>query len=477
MDKSILNEKRTVLSTDYTPQYEQLYIHPEEGEDFRINSSLAKINSDMMFVDNFLISKAKDLNSLMIALSQRLDNIDLDVKSEQGRLQDIKMLCNKYTDFDKVIPITSDTNLGGEYTINNNTFYAAIDKQTTAKLKVLDVAGNGIEGNKYVYKDYAYVQDSVDTSNRSFMIDNSLSSCYEYERITASASEEYLLNDFNTDNAEAKCTVTFYSEKAVNLITVTSDDDELNVIGIQYSTDGVEYYPLAIPTIKINNKLESYNNYEYICGDNKVFVPEANYIKISFQSSGTTDDVLAYDRIMFWHKEEMSQEDKDKADAADGIIGGDLAFPETNVADPYNNLIDETIAVETAKRHAIRINDVSAVSNIYKTSSYFKTGELISDCKFYAVALFANVYMPEVLSSDNVEFTFTINGIDYKAYPINYSGPGNKVFRYSQGKSSPDYTVLVDEPIKSLSLTVKLSGTTEFTPFIANLKVLLGGDI
>ena len=44
MDKSILNEKRTVLSTDYTPQYEQLYIHPEEGEDFRINSSLEKIN-------------------------------------------------------------------------------------------------------------------------------------------------------------------------------------------------------------------------------------------------------------------------------------------------------------------------------------------------------------------------------------------------------------------------------------------------
>ena len=345
MDKSILNEKRIVLSTDYTPQYEQLYIHPEEGEDFRINSSLAKINSDMKFVDDFLISKAKDLNSLLNAVSQRLDNIDLDIKSEQERLQDIKMLCNKYTDFDKVVPITSDTKLSGEYTINNNTFYAAIDKQTTAKLKVLDVVGNGIEGNKYVYKDYAYVQDSVNTSNRDFMIDKSLSSYYEYERITASASEDYLLNDFNTDSAEAKCTITFYSEKAVNLITITSDDDELNVIGIQYSNDGVEYYPLAIPTIKINNKLESYNNYEYICGDNKVFVPEAKYIKITFQSSGTTDDVLAYDRVMFWHKEEMSQEDKDKADAADGIIGGNLAFPEIGPADPYNNLIDETIGV------------------------------------------------------------------------------------------------------------------------------------
>ena len=46
---------------------------------------------------------------------------------------------------------------------------------------------------------------------------------------------------------------------------------------------------------------------------------------------------------MFWHKEEMSQEDKDKADAADGIIGGNLAFPETEIADTYNNLIDETL--------------------------------------------------------------------------------------------------------------------------------------
>ena len=49
--------------------------------------------------------------------------------------------------------------------------------------------------------------------------------------------------------------------------------------------------------------------------------------------------------------------------------------------------------------------------------------------------LFLNVYMPKELSSDNVEFIFTINGIDYKVSPVNYDGPGAKIFRYSQGKA------------------------------------------
>lgn len=477
MDKTILEDKKTVLSTDYTPQYEQLYIHPEEGEDFRLNDAFKQIDSDMRFIDKFLISKSTDLYNLLISVSQRLDNIDLDIKSEQERLQDIKMLCNKYTDFDNVVPINSSTSLTGEYSITNDTFYCGIEKQNNAKLKVLEVAGNGLEGNKYVYKDFEYVQNNVDTSNRDFIIDSSLTSCYEYERITASASEEYLLNDFNTDSADAKCTISFYSDTAINLITIASDDSTLSVIGIQYSYNGIDYIPLEIPNIKINDKLACYDNFDYVCGDNKILMPRCNYVKITFQSSGTTDDILAYDRVMFWHEIVKTDEEKVEEDAADGIIGGNLGLPEMEAAPPYNDVQDATIVVKSAKRHAIKINDVSAVSNVYKTSSYFKTGELINNNKFYSVALFLNVYMPAELSSDNVEFIFTINGLDYKVSPVNYDGPGSKIFRYSQGKSLAEYTTLLDEPIKSLYLTVKINGTTEFTPFIGNVKVLLGGDI
>lgn len=477
MDKTILEDKKTVLSTDYTPQYEQLYIHPEEGEDFRINDAFKQIDSDMKFIDKFLIGKSTELYNLLISVSERLDNIDLDIKSEQERLQDIKMLCNKYTDFDNVIPINSSTSLTGDYSISNNTFYCGVEKQENAKLKVLEVSGNGLEGNKYVYKDFAYVKDSIDTSNRSYIVDDSMTSCYEYQRITASASEEYLLNDFNTDSGEAKCTITFYSETAINLITITSDDSTVSVIGLQYSYDGVNYTPLEIPNIKINDKLACYENFDYICGDNKILIPRCNFVKITFQSSGTTDDVLAYDRVMFWHEIVKTDEELAEEDAADGIVGGNIGLPEMEAAPPYNNIQDAIITVKSAKRHAIKINDVSAVSNIYKTSSYFKTGELISDNKFYSAALFLNVYMPKELSSDNVEFIFTINGIDYKVSPVNYDGPGAKIFRYSQGKSLSEYTTLLEEPIKSLSLTVKINGTADATPFVGNVKVLLGGDI
>ena len=43
MDTTILNNKKQSLSINYTPTYEQLIIHPEEGETFRINDSFVNI--------------------------------------------------------------------------------------------------------------------------------------------------------------------------------------------------------------------------------------------------------------------------------------------------------------------------------------------------------------------------------------------------------------------------------------------------
>lgn len=477
MDKTILEEKKGLLSTEYIPKYDRLYVHPEEGEEFKFNDAFNQIYDDMKFIDNFMITKSNDLANLVRATVERLDNIDLGIKSEQERLQDIKMLCNKYTDFDNVIPITSTTSMQGEYSVANDTFYAAIDKQENTKLTVKNVAGNGLEGNKYVYQDFAYVQDSVDTSNRGYLVDGSINSLYEYERITVSPTEEYMLSDFNTDSEPAKCTISFYSPKEINLITVNSDDTALSVTGVQYSYDGVDYYPLEIPNIRINDKLACYDNYDYVCGDNKILLPRCNYTKITFQANGTTDDAIAYDRVMFWHEIPKTDEEKAEEDAADGIIGGNIGTNEPEKAPPYNSLTDATVPIKSAKRSAIKINDISAVSNIYKTSSYFTTRELITDDKFYSVGLFLNAYIPEDLSHESVQFILTINGIDYEASPVNYSGSGHKIFRYSQGKSLPEYTQLLEEPIKSLTLTVKMVGTGEFTPFIGNIKVLLGGDI
>ena len=95
MDKTILDDKKAVLSTSYVPQYEQLIVHPEDGENFELNNALESIYKDMHFIDSFLMDKANGLKDLVESVTERLESIDLDIKSEQERLQDIKMLCNK----------------------------------------------------------------------------------------------------------------------------------------------------------------------------------------------------------------------------------------------------------------------------------------------------------------------------------------------------------------------------------------------
>ena len=125
MDKSILDEKRSLLLSDYTPKYEQLYIHPEEGEDFRINTALQDIKSDIDKIDNLLIDKGNAVSTLLSDTITRLDLVKDKILAEKERIQDIKMLCNKYTDFDKVITI-NDKNSTGQYSYTDNSFLSYI---------------------------------------------------------------------------------------------------------------------------------------------------------------------------------------------------------------------------------------------------------------------------------------------------------------------------------------------------------------
>ena len=122
MYTTILNNKKQSLSINYTPTYEQLVIHPEEGETFRINDSFVNIYYDMKQIDSLLINQTYILEDLMRSTINRLETIDMNIKAEQERLQDIKMLCNKYTDFDNVLPITQDNVSSGIYSFSNNSF-------------------------------------------------------------------------------------------------------------------------------------------------------------------------------------------------------------------------------------------------------------------------------------------------------------------------------------------------------------------
>ena len=144
-----------------------------------------------------------------------------------------------------------------------------------------------------------------------------------------------------------------------------------------------------------------------------------------------------------------------------------------------NDQTDEiTTIVKSAKRHVIRLNNIEARRKQYIGESIFKSKELISGNKdIYAISIFANIYLPDNLSDDFVKFTLTINGVDYEILPINSYKNGIKMIRFSQGKMPTEYTKYIGEKITSAYLTVSIKSKNKITPYINNLKVLLGGEI
>lgn len=450
MDKSILDEKRALLLSDYTPKYEQLYIHPEEGEDFRINSALEDIKSDIDKIDKLLIDKGNAVNDLLADTIDRLDLVKSKILTEKERIQDIKMLCNKYTDFDKVITI-DNKNAYGQYNYADNSFLSQVKSYKKNVLHIDDIVGNGSEGNKYIFLNGSYVQDSLNTANRMALIDGSVNSYWEYQRITASATEKYLIHDFYPDSEEAKCTITLISTDKMNQLQILTPIDSTKVIGLQYSNDNINYTAMTIPDITFD-KLDSYENTGYIYGSNIISLPNCYCAKITLQSNSSSNDVVAYERSMF------TDDTFDKEEA--------------------NDVQTETTFIESAKRHVIKINDILAYSNLYAGNSYFKTDNLVDGTDdVYAVSVFANVYLPSQLSDDSVEFILTVNGVDHEVQPINSELDGVKIVRYSKGKSKTEYTDLTDEVINSVVLTVKIKSSKNLTPYINNVKVLLGGEI
>ena len=124
------------------------------------------------------------------------------------------------------------------------------------------------------------------------------------------------------------------------------------------------------------------------------------------------------------------------------------------------------------------MNDITFNRKTYELSSVFKTNDLVKDKEdIYAISVFANVYLPQGTIDKNVKFSLTINGIEYNVVPINSYKDGIKIIRFSQGKMPAEYTKYIEEKITSAYLTIKINSKEKITPYVNNIKILLGGKI
>lgn len=443
MDRYVESIKNSLSSSDM--QYKETFIHPEEYGNEKINQTIKDGFSDIINIDNKIKDLGKQTNELLEKTVKRLDVVMDVINSEKERLQDIVMLCNVKTDYENAISLI-DSDFTGKFNYEDGVFSCQTSSTTSVTGTVETVEGNGYIGNKYVRNENKYQEKVISTKNSTALLDNNLSTYWEYSRVTASSTEPYLISDFHTDDAEANCTVTFKLKSAANELLLKSNLNTVKVVGVRYSNDGVKYNDLDILPFTINQKNESYKNQGYIYGSNIISFPKSSYIKITFQSTGYLNEILAFERT-------VTQEGSDKVD----II---------------------TTIVPTAKRHVIRLNDSYFREKSYIGDSILKSKELINnDLNIFAISIFANVYFPEGVSEDNIRFTLTVNGNDYNIEPVNSQKNGIKIVRFSQGKIPNKYTKYIGEKIQSAHLTIKMRPQKGLTPYISNLKILLGDEI
>lgn len=446
MDRRIIaNNKK--YKKDFAPDTEELWIHPEECEEQRLNDFIVSANDDVVYIDTKLKEIGTNVNNLLTTTTQRLDDIKNKILHEQERLQDIIILCNKYTDFESVIKLTKN-DFTGNFTYDNNTFYCEVANTTAARYNITDILGNGYEGNAHVYNEWdkTYMSTTLNTSKRSAIKDNSLSTYWEYSRITASENEKYIFTGVNFDAEEAKCTISLHFENNVNHIILKSDNNDLIVSDIHTSSDGITYKSVDFTPVAINSKEEQYNNYAYIYSSGIIAFEPAKYVKVTLESSGHTYETIAFDR-------KAVIEDNSK----------DIVTKETTILD-------------TGRRHVIKVNDLIGQSNYYKSETKMTSKELITDGEVNVISLFCGSYLPKGILQSDLRFILTVNGKDYDVVPVNSQYNGKKIIRFSQGTMKSDYTEYLTETIKSAKLTVIMRSRNGITPYINNLKILIGDE-
>lgn len=433
---------------DYTnPIFDRLVIHSETEPNIKsINEGITDISMDILSLNKEISTAGNRYNDLMNEISFRLDSIESLLLAEENRIKDMNIICGNYNEFVSVKTLNYKY-FKGSFGYDNNYIFFAYPSSISvdSNITILSIDGNGYEGNKYVYYNNAFLQESLDTSNRNYLIDDHISTYYEYSRLTCNTTIDKYPKEVNFDAEEAQCTILcFNPNKKFNTIKISSDYDDIIIKDILYSTDNGNTFTSCLNTpIKIDNLTAMYNDNNYIYGSGIICFPSTNYIKIVFASS----DISSSDKIAF-------------------------TYLDTDTTDP----IEKIIILDEVKRHVIRINDLSVITGNYSNGTKLQTDELISN-PVESIAIFVNEYIPSYFPSNQeyIQYILTINGIDYDIVPINSNKEGIKVIRSSTLMSLDDYAKHINESIKSAKLTIVINTPDQYTtPYISNVKICYG---
>lgn len=443
LSKNTEKANRIFNSSTDTPVTEPLEIHPEEEiQKEIIENQFTDIIVDMQSLNYEVLEATKNYTSLMTDIVTRLNAVDTALEAERNRIQDMNIICGNYNEFTTVKQIKTSDVYGTVGLLGDYIFTAHTNNASVGKFGVTFVEGNGFAGNKFVYNNKEYAINNMNTSNEQNIYDGDPLTIYEYSRLTSIGNKtETTPAEINFDKEEARCSINIRCEDTISMLHLDMDSHVI-LEDVLYSDDGIIYKSAWTTPKEINNINQSYIDPNYIYGTGVISFPPSQFIKLQLASNGATDDKLAF-----------------------------LFTDASNAQQP----IERTIELPNAKRHVIRISDITAHVGVF-SQGYLQTKELITN-PVQSIAVFANEYIPEYFSDNKtyIQYILTVNGIDYDIVPINSEKNGTKVIRVSNYSIIDDYVVHINETIKSASLKVVINTMdSNVTPYVSNVKICFG---
>lgn len=447
-DKS---KARRIIENIYSaPVFYPAEIHGEDQIPVNtVNTCFTDISVDISALTQEISAAATKYNNLLSNVKTRLEAVDEILSAEEDRIRDINMICGNYDEFTRIISYTDSDVQGDVSVINKNIFCAASSSFDEITFSIDSVTGNGYEGNNYVLNptDFtAFLKDSVSTSNRNNMIDGSEITYYEYSRINSSGQKDSSVPlEVNYDTENVKCTISISSSDTAFSLLNFNCAGKCAITDISYSDNGgITYTPTITKTILLNDPEVKYRNASVFSGTNIICIPATNNVKITFESSESLEDTLAYA--------------KTEATSNDSTSSTITLLPE-------------------ATRKAIKINEITASTSQFSTATMTISDIITSSAK--SIAVFANEFVSGFINSSDelITYILTVNGTEYNVVPLNSNKSGTKIIRYGSNLHNEEYVTTINETIKSASLQITIKApTSQCTPFLSNLKVCIGDN-
>lgn len=432
--------KEIILQDDYEPILKPVEIHPEtEISKDDINQVFDDISADLDIVNSNLSITSAKFKNMLETTRLKLNNIKRILRTEKERQEDINILCNKYSDFSNVILISNE-NSSGDLSYDKSAFSIKTSNSKVVKGEIVEIIGNGYEGNNYVYKNNDFVSNVSNSSNKEYITDDSLITYYEYSRITASNSEKEVFPLVNFDSIMARCSILIKANDLINTIEMTMETDDVILESLSTSIDGKTFIQSELRDVAINSKKARFDTNDYIFGSGILSFQDCNYVKLVLRAGKNSNDSIAFMK-------------KD------------------------SNNVETLTKLKTAKRSVIRINNIALGRKTYELSGQLVFNDFITD-PVKSIAIFANEYVADEIDlRSSIKYNLTINGLDYEIIPINSQYNGKKIIRTTSHTIPAEHVHYINESIKSATLTINMKSSKQYTsPFISDLKVLIGGE-